>query len=581
MKKIILFSVISMIAGSLSFAQVSINSDNSVPHPSAGLDVKFTNKGFLPPRLNTAQRNAIASPATGLVIYNTEANRLEYYGGVSLGWLPNGGSASPGLAIPDYSCSGVSSDIILSGFPSSMPTTNIKVTINITHPNLFDLNICLVASNGQIINLAYQNCANGQNYYNTVFTDLAQNYLPAPGSGVSTSGNTGYFKPFGGSGYCDIYINVSTFSAIGGGTINPNGTWTLKVQDVEGPNAGTLNQWSIDFFGTSYGTPNFVPIWTSSGVLSGTSSIFDNGNVGIGTTSPSSSAALDVSSTSRGFLPPRMTAVQRDAIISPATGLIVLCTDNSQYYYNQGTPAAANWVVLNSQWQNNGANISYIAGNVGIGTTSPSPSAALEVSSTNKGFLPPRMTTVQRDQISSPATGLTIFNTTKNGNETYNGSYWVGNTHYIGESYGGGIVFYVYDNGQHGLIAATADQSTGIQWNNGNNTTTNAVRDQVNAGRFNTERIIINQGAGSYAAQICANYQGGGYGDWYLPSKYELYLLCVQKSVVGGFESWGYWSSNESSLIFAVIQAFNNNCATWYGCNKGVTDGKVRAVRAF
>jgi hypothetical protein len=42
------------------------------------------------------------------------------------------------------------------------------------------------------------------------------------------------------------------------------------------------------------------------------------------------------------------------------------------------------------------------------------------------------------------------------------GSVSNGTTHYIGESYGGGIVFYVYDGGQHGLIAATDDQSTGI-----------------------------------------------------------------------------------------------------------------------
>jgi hypothetical protein len=144
---------------------------------------------------------------------------------------------------------------------------------------------------------------------------------------------------------------------------------------------------------------------------------------------------------------------------------------------------------------------------VGINTdgTQPNPSAMLDVKSTITGFLPPRLTTDQRNLISSPATGLTIYNSTKNCNETYNGSSWVGNTHYIGESYCGGIVFYVYDSGQHGLIAATSDQSTGIKWYNGSFTTTNAVRDQVNAGRFNTERIIINQGAGSYAAQICAN----------------------------------------------------------------------------
>ena len=49
---------------------------------------------------------------------------------------------------------------------------------------------------------------------------------------------------------------------------------------------------------------------------------------------------------------------------------------------------------------------------VGIDTSSPDPSAMLEVNSASKGFLPPRMTTIQRDAIVSPAIGLTIFNTT-------------------------------------------------------------------------------------------------------------------------------------------------------------------------
>jgi len=51
---------------------------------------------------------------------------------------------------------------------------------------------------------------------------------------------------------------------------------------------------------------------------------------------------------------------------------------------------------------------------VGIGTNSPNASAKLEVSSTTQGFLPPRMTTIQRDAITTPATGLIIFNTTTN-----------------------------------------------------------------------------------------------------------------------------------------------------------------------
>jgi uncharacterized protein (TIGR02145 family) len=55
--------------------------------------------------------------------------------------------------------------------------------------------------------------------------------------------------------------------------------------------------------------------------------ITPTGNIGIGTDIPNASAVLDVSSNSRGFLPPRMTKVQRDAIATPAEGLMISCTD--------------------------------------------------------------------------------------------------------------------------------------------------------------------------------------------------------------------------------------------------------------
>jgi len=69
--------------------------------------------------------------------------------------------------------------------------------------------------------------------------------------------------------------------------------------------------------------------------------------------------------------------------------------------------------------------LSNLNAQVGIGTTNPDASSVLDVESTNKGFLPPRLTTAQRDAIASPAEGLTIYNTTNVCLEFYNGTLWV------------------------------------------------------------------------------------------------------------------------------------------------------------
>jgi hypothetical protein len=223
---------------------------------------------------------------------------------------------------------------------------------------------------------------------------------------------------------------------------------------------------------------------------------------------------------------------------------------------------------------------------VGIGTTTPAASAQLDVSSTTKGFLPPRMDSTQRNAIASPVTGLTIYNTTINAFQVYNGTKWYSTVHFIGESYGGGIVFYVYDNGQHGLVSATADQSTGIQWYNGVFRYTGATGDGLNAGAMNTALIVATQMAdnqtGNFAAKICANYSvtvgGITYGGWYLPSLYELNLLYLQKAVVGGFSSVFYWSSLQFDNVNAWTKSFNTGTPNFVGTN---TMNLVRAVRAF
>ena len=219
-------------------------------------------------------------------------------------------------------------------------------------------------------------------------------------------------------------------------------------------------------------------------------------------------------------------------------------------------------------------------GSVSIGSSAPVGSAKLEVNSTTQGFLLPRMTTVQRDAISSPVQGLSIYNTTTKGNELYNGTAWVPTTHYVGESYGGGTVFYVYDNGRHGLITANTIQSTGAYWRAGTDINTMALADGVGAGLKNTAIIIASQGYGNgdvYAARICNEYSvtenGVTYADWYLPSNKELQLLMNNRSYIPNDINTYYWSSTEASQGTAYFDTgVTNTKNNWY---------YVRAIRSF
>jgi uncharacterized protein (TIGR02145 family) len=87
--------------------------------------------------------------------------------------------------------------------------------------------------------------------------------------------------------------------------------------------------------------------------------------------------------------------------------------------------AAGNTPYWNgSQWVVNNSNIFNNSAGVGIGTAAPDASAKVDISSSTQGFLPPRMTTAQRNAIASPAVGLTIYNTTMNCLQWWNGTLW-------------------------------------------------------------------------------------------------------------------------------------------------------------
>jgi hypothetical protein len=146
----------------------------------------------------------------------------------------------------------------------------------------------------------------------------------------------------------------------------------------------------------------------------------------------------------------------------------------------------------------------------------------------------------------------------------------------IGQSYGGGIIFYIDGTGQHGLIAATSDQSIGAQW--GCQGTLIGTSTAIGTGPANTTAIVNGCSTAGIAARICDELVLNGYNDWFLPSKDELNQMYVQKSAIGGFASNFYWSSTQASNNLAWNQMFGTGYQ--YNSNKPNT-GYVRAVRAF
>jgi|LauGreDrversion4_2_1035121.scaffolds.fasta_scaffold584473_1 hypothetical protein len=233
---------------------------------------------------------------------------------------------------------------------------------------------------------------------------------------------------------------------------------------------------------------------------------------------------------------------------------------------------------------------------VGVGTTTPVTSAMLEVKSTTKGFLPPRMTTAQRDAISSPAEGLMVYQTDAPiGYYFRKGGVWLclatsTCSYSIGQNVPelGGFIFYLDASGCHGLVCATTDQSTGIRWHNGVNWPTNSIESGNGLGKGNTQSIIKFQGTGSYAAKSCTNYTGGGFTDWYLPSRYELNLMWLNvgqgATNVGGFSSNSdYWSSSEyiDDFSLAWSQTFTSGNQSNQGWMFKNSLNHVRAIRAF
>jgi hypothetical protein len=217
----------------------------------------------------------------------------------------------------------------------------------------------------------------------------------------------------------DATVEFNTASPNSGSpTFSPNtpaSTDFIYVSTVNG------SQWTWN--GTTY--VSFTPASTTPWYLGGgtsdaggnkISTIYRTGAAGFGATSTiDNSAQVDVNSTSKGFLPPRMTKVQRDAIVNPASGLLVFCTNCSTsnggcLVQNIGTPAAPNWECVGASSSSSSSSVTATCNGFVTGTyiTGIPVNGTYTVTITNNSLFSVQLIFSSTNLVLSGVSGLTV-----------------------------------------------------------------------------------------------------------------------------------------------------------------------------
>ena len=135
----------------------------------------------------------------------------------------------------------------------------------------------------------------------------------------------------------------------------------------------------------------------------------------------------------------------------------------------------------------------------------------------------------------------------------------------IGDFHQGGVIFYLDETGEHGLISSVADQSFAAQWGCQPTVVTGANSIEIGTGEQNTLDIIATCNSTDIAASLCSNLSLNDYSDWFLASKDELNELYQNRGKVnetalanGGnnLEDTEYWSSSHETSNTVFIQSF-------------------------
>ena len=382
--KHILYTISIILTTALTLQAQSVGIGTDTPDSSSQLDITSDNSGILIPRMTDVQRDAIADPATGLLVFVTQDSAFYYYDGSAWTTLDSRTQylidfdkdtkvqveESADEDIIRFDMGGTEYFRMVSGRLEVMNSGQSVYIGNASGVNddLSDnVNVAVGDSTLYSNTTGHSNTASG---YRALTSNTTGNTNTANGRGSLSSNETGRGNTANGAyslnanttGNDNTAIGVSALpfsttgirnTACGNFAMNSNfngsynaafGRSALSNNFLGNYNTGIGYNAGVDV--DSYNLTNATAIGANSTVSQDSSLVLGNAvNVGIGTSTPDRSSKLDIQSVSSGILIPRMTNDQRDSIANPTTGLLVFSNTDSAFYYYDG----AGWVTFDEK----------------------------------------------------------------------------------------------------------------------------------------------------------------------------------------------------------------------------------------
>ncbi|HMT71518.1 MAG TPA: tail fiber domain-containing protein [Saprospiraceae bacterium] len=342
------------------------------PHSSAVLDISSTSKGLLIPSMTLAQRNAINLPKQGLQVFVTSDSSMYLYRGTNWEKLQSGNDfwAVQGNVMYNATATNV-------GINTTTPAGELHVKSGTVSNAVIDQQ--------QVNNTNVNNGTTHWQSFTAGVTGLLTQIDLKINTPIGSSTSPGTIKIYQGEGVTGTllsttnitYSNVvgypwQTFTSANFGSIVAGSIYTIQFSAPVSNQYWTLIHTANPYAGgrSGYGAGVDYLFKTYVTALSD-ALVVSNEHVGIGTSSPDGSAMLDINSTNKGLLIPRMTLAQRDAIAAPKYGLqVFVTTDSSLYlydglYWGKMQSGNAPWAVQgNVMYNTNAGELHVKSGNI-------------------------------------------------------------------------------------------------------------------------------------------------------------------------------------------------------------------------